>query len=179
MTRKELEALGLDKEQIDTIMDLNGKAINKANLERDEAINKYTEAQEELAKREKDLEELKNNSSASEELKSKLEEISAEYEEYKNNASQREQELKLNSALGLAIAKSGTLDEVSLKANLDMESIELSEDGSLKGFDEQLEKLKQEKSFLFGKKLDGGLEHQKPPKKDNIEDKIRQGLRPR
>ena len=70
-----------------------------------------------------------------------------------------------NSALGLAIAKSGTVDEVSLKANLDLQSIELTDEG-LKGFDEQLVSLKENKQFLFGNKLDGGLEHNKPIAKE-------------
>lgn len=48
MTRKELEALGLDKEVVDTVMSLNGEALNKVKQERDDLATKYTEVQKKL-----------------------------------------------------------------------------------------------------------------------------------
>lgn len=163
MTRKQLEELGYSEEQVNQLMDLNGKAINSIKVERDEALAKLTSTQEELTKRENDFKELQEN--ASEEMKTKFEELNTEYNDYKAQAEKREQEIKLNSALGIAIAKSGTIDEVSLKANLDMSSIELTEKG-LQGFDEQIVTLKENKKFLFGENLNGGLKHQRPVEKE-------------
>lgn len=174
MTRKELEELGYTPEQIDQLMDLNGKAINKIKQERDEALAKLVDTKEELEKREKDFNKLKESSSASDELQEQIEKLHQEYEEYKQQSAQREQELKLNSALGLAIAKSGTVDEVSLKANLNMEEIELTEEG-LKGFEEQVKNLQEEKPFLFKDSLDGGFNHGEPPKEElSVTDDIKQ-----
>ena len=138
-------------------MALHGKTVEKIKLERDETKASLEEVQGQLQKREADLEELAKNSKASEEFKAELEKIQGEYEEYKTTAAEREKEIKLNSALGLAIAKSGTVDEISLKANLNMESIQLSDDGSLKGLDEQIASIKETKPFLFGESANGSL----------------------
>lgn len=176
MNRKQLEELGLEKEAIDTIMDLNGQAINQAKAEAEEAKATATNLQAEIDKREADFEELRNKAKDTEELESKLSTLSSEYDEYKQTTAQREQEIKVNSALKLALAKSGTIDEVALKAHLNLEDVKLSEDGALEGIDEQLTTLKEEKAYLFGEKRNTGLPHGKPPVKETDEDIIKKTL---
>lgn len=56
---------------------------------------------------------------------------------------------KFEQSVEKAIADSGAADIVSVKANLDMSTISQGEDGSITGLNEQLEKLKAEKPFLF------------------------------
>ena len=56
---------------------------------------------------------------------------------------------KFEQSVEKAIADSGAADVVSVKANLDMSTIAQGEDNSITGLDEQLEKLKTEKPFLF------------------------------
>lgn len=56
---------------------------------------------------------------------------------------------RLDSAIQLAIAKSGTLSEKALMGLLDKDKIKFDKDGKLTGLDEQLEAIKKEDSFLF------------------------------
>lgn len=80
-----------------------------------------------------------------------IENIKKEYEDKIND-------LKFSSALDLEIQKSGAKSAKALKALLDMEKIGF-EDGSLTGFDEQLEEVKKENGYLFDLGLDTGLKH--------------------
>lgn len=176
MNRKQLEELGLEKEAIDTIMDLNGQAINQAKAEAEEAKATAANLQTEIDKREADFEELKNKAKDTEELESKLNTLSSEYDEYKETTTQREQEIKVSSALKLALAKSGTIDEVALKAHLDLDELELEEDGTIKDIDKQLTTLKEEKAYLFGEQRNTGLPHGKPPAKKTDEDKVNEAM---
>ena len=56
---------------------------------------------------------------------------------------------RLDSAIQLAIAKSGTLSEKALMGLLDKDKIKFDKDGKLTGLDEQIEAIKKEDSFLF------------------------------
>lgn len=59
------------------------------------------------------------------------------------------EETKRDSAIRLAIAKSGTLSEKALMGLLDKDKIKFDKDGNLTGLDEQIEAIKKEDSFLF------------------------------
>lgn len=56
---------------------------------------------------------------------------------------------KLEVEVSKAFSSANVADEVSVKANLDMEKIMLGEDGKLTGLEEQLTALKESKPFLF------------------------------
>lgn len=176
MNRKQLEELGLEKEAIDTIMDLNGQAINQTKKELEEARETAANLQAEVDKREEDFKTLKEKADNAEELEKQLNTLSGEYDEYKETTTQREQEIKVNSALKLALAKSGTIDEVALKAHLDLDELELEEDGTIKDIDKQLSTLKEEKAYLFGEKRNSGLPHGKPPADKTDEEKMNEAM---
>lgn len=76
------------------------------------------------------------------EWKSKLEQAQADGEKKLND-------YKFEQAVEKAISDAGAADVVSVKANLDMSTITQSEDGTISGLSEQLEKLKTDKPFLF------------------------------
>lgn len=59
------------------------------------------------------------------------------------------EETKRDSAIRLAIAKSGTLSEKALMGLLDKDKIKFDKDGKLTGLDEQIEAIKKEDGFLF------------------------------
>lgn len=176
MNRKQLEELGLEKDAIDTIMDLNGQAINDTKKELEEANTTAQTLQAELDKREADFKTLKEKADNAEELEEQLNTLTSEYDTYKEDTSKREQEIKVNSALKLALAKSGTIDEVALKAHLDLEEVELNEDGTVKGIDDQLSTLKEEKAYLFGEKRNSGFPHGKPPAKKTNEEAVKEAM---
>ena len=76
--------------------------------------------------------------------------------------------LKLDNAIALALADSGALDKDIVRGQIDKSIVKLGDDGKLIGFNEQLDKLKTDKAFLFGTpeasgaKIDTGLDHSKP-----------------
>ena len=71
---------------------------------------------------------------------------------------------RLDSAIQLAIAKSGTLSEKALMGLLDKDKIKFDKDGKLTGLDEQIEAIKREDSFLFK-----AAEPNKPKEGDDVE----------
>lgn len=90
-----------------------------------------------------------------------IETIRKDYEDKLN-------EVKFSSALDLEIQKSGAKSKKALKALLDMDKIGF-EDGSLTGFAEQLEKVKNENGYLFDDGLDTGLKHDGKEAQSGIE----------
>lgn len=74
------------------------------------------------------------------------------------------EETKRDSAIRLAIAKSGTLSEKALMGLLDKDKIKFDKDGKLTGLDEQIEAIKKEDSFLFKE-----AEPNKPKEGDDVE----------
>lgn len=60
--------------------------------------------------------------------------------------------LKLDNAVSLALGTSGALDSDIVKSLIDKSIVKLDDSGKLIGFNEQLEKIKTDKAFLFGAK---------------------------
>lgn len=176
MNRKKLEELGLEKDIIDKVMDLNGQVINKTKTQLEEAQTKAETLQSEIDKREADFAELKIKAEDSNELEEKLTTLTTEYDSYKEDTNKREQEIKVNSALKLALAKSGTIDEIALKAHLDLDEVELTDEGTVKGIDDQLSKLRENKAYLFNDKRNTGIQHSKPPKDTTDEDIVNKAM---
>ncbi len=77
--------------------------------------------------------------------------LKAEYEQEKTMAKQREEEIRLQSALDQALAAEKARNLVAVKALLDMNEITF-EEGRLNGLAEQLQTLKQENGYLFEEK---------------------------
>ena len=58
--------------------------------------------------------------------------------------------MKIDNAIAIALSGSGTLDADIVKNLIDKSIVKLGDDGKLIGFGEQFEKIKTDKSFLFG-----------------------------
>lgn len=56
---------------------------------------------------------------------------------------------KLDVEISKAFSVANVTDEVSVKANLNMENVKLGEDGKLTGLEDQLKSLKESKPYLF------------------------------
>ena len=88
--------------------------------------------------------------------------------------------LKLQNAIDMAVASAHSLSDKALKGLLDLDKLELDDKGNLKGFDEQLEAIKKDNSFMFGegkkpeKQVNLGGEHNHPTehKEDTLESAI-------
>ena len=152
MKRAELEKLGLTKEQIDDVMDINGKDIEaaKGNLatvtaERDNLKN-------ELTARDKQLEDLKASSGNAEELKKQIETLQADNKAKDEAHTAEIKKIQVENAVTLAITGAKGKNAKAIRALLELENAEIGEDGTVKGLSEQIEALKkaEDSKFLFG-----------------------------
>lgn len=152
MTRAELEALGLTKEQIDSIMGINGNDIEKVKTKLTEAEKEADTLKEQIKDRDKQLNDLKNSKEDLEGLKSQIETLQkdnkAKDEQYKAEI----RNLKVNSAVDAALTGAKAKNHTAVKALLkDLDKAELLEDGTVKGLKEQIEALTKadDSKFLF------------------------------
>lgn len=115
----------------------------------DEANTAKKKAEESLKERDKQLEELKKSSGDNEELRKQIESLQTENKAAKEQYEAEKQELKLSTALKLALGNS--VHDVDMVAGLlDKSIIELGEDGSIKkGYEDQVKALRDNKPFLF------------------------------
>lgn len=145
MKRKFLEDLGLTKEQIDSIMAVNGEDIEKAKGDLADVKAQLETANNTIKERDTQLEELKKvDAKALQDEITKLQEA--------NKTAQKEHEkqladMKLTTALKLGITDAQDIDLVI--GQLDREKISLGEDGKVVGLEEQLKTLRESKGFLF------------------------------
>lgn len=152
MTRAELEALGLTKEQIDSVMGINGNDIEKVKTKLTDAEKEAKTLKEQIKDRDKQLNDLKNSKEDLEGLKSQIEALQkdnkAKDEQYKAEI----RNLKVNSAVEAALTGAKAKNLTAVKALLkDIDKAELLEDGTVKGLKEQIEALKKadDSKFLF------------------------------
>lgn len=108
-------------------------------------------SKEQLERLNSSVQELTGKAGSAEELQTKLNAIQAEYTEYKSGEQTRITGLKKQTALEKALLKN-KLDEHSVEDALkyfDIEKIAIKDDGSLDGFDSQLEVFKGKKPNWF------------------------------
>lgn len=152
MTRAELEALGLTKEQIDSVMGINGNDIEKVKTKLTDAEKESETLKEQIKDRDKQLNDLKNSKEDLEGLKSQIETLQkdnkAKDEQYKAEI----RNLRVNSAVDAALTGAKAKNHTAVKALLkDLDKAELLEDGTVKGLKEQIEALTKadDSKFLF------------------------------
>ena len=146
MKREDLKALGLEKEQIDKIMNMNGDDINatKSDMQatidaKDNEIKTINDqlqgVQKDLKKYDKlDIEEIKENAK---EWETKFNETQKELENVKNT-----------TALEKELSGANVQDIEMISKVLNHELLKF-EDGKIVGLDEQIKELKENKPFLF------------------------------
>lgn len=97
-----------------------------------------------------------------------VEKLKADVAEANQRLADETTALKIDNAIALALADSGTFDKDIVRGQIDKSIVKLGGDGKLIGFNEQLDKLKTDKAFLFGNtktseiKINTGLDHIKP-----------------
>jgi copper chaperone CopZ len=149
MQRAELKELGLESEVIDAIMKLNGQDVEKAKAENVATLEKVTSLEAQLAERDKDIKKLQKSTGDNEELSSQLKDLQAKYKADTEKLNAEMAQVKLDSAITDALAKTNARDPKDLKAFLDMEQVKVAEDGTIAGLDSQIQALQETKSYLF------------------------------
>ena len=114
----------------------------------DEKNEKVSILEEQIKSRDEQIEQLKNDTNATEELQGKIEELQKQNEQTKEELSSKLQKQKLESEIDKALLSNKARNTKAVKALLDMDKVELTDDG-VKGLNEQLESMREEESYLF------------------------------
>ena len=155
MTRKQLEDLGLSKEQVDSVIKINGDDIENAkSASAAEIKNLQTEVdglKTQVSDRDKQLENLRVSAGDNESLKKQIEDLQTENQTAKEKHESELTQLKVDFAVEEALTGAKAKNITAVKALLDLNDAKLDKDGSVKGLAEQIEKLTSgdDTKFLF------------------------------
>lgn len=155
MTRKQLEDLGLSKEQVDSIMKINGEDIENAkSVSATEIKNLQTEIaglNTQVKDRDTQLETLKASTGDAEAMKQQIVTLQAENATAKQTHESEMNQLKIDFAVEKALTGASAKNVKAVKALLDLEDAKLDKDGNVKGLQEQIDKLTagEDTKFLF------------------------------
>lgn len=155
MTRKQLEDLGLTKEQADSVMKINGDDIENAKgTAATEIKNLQTEVdglKTQVGDRDKQLETLKASAGDNADLKKQIEDLQTENATAKADHESELNQLKIDFAVEKALTGAKAKNIKAVKALLELDDAKLDKDGNVKGLAEQIEKLTSgdDTKFLF------------------------------
>lgn len=157
MKRKFLEDMGLEKEQVDKILDENSQDIGKAKGDFDKVQADLVEANKEIetlkgqvADRDGQLETLKNSTGDVAELKNQIETLQKDNKAKDEAHAAEIKQLKIDSAIESALTGAKAKNNTAVKALLkDLDKAELDADGTIKGLAEQIEALQKSDAYLF------------------------------
>ena len=131
LTRKFLEALGIEQAKIDEIISAHTEVTNALKADRDsykEKAEKYDETKTELDKAKSELEKVNKD-----EYKTKYESLEAEFNKYKTDIAEKEVKVKKEEAYKKMLKEIG-VNEKSIGAILkvkDLSSLKLDDKGNI------------------------------------------------
>lgn len=166
MKRKELEDLGLNKEQVDTVIKMNGADIENAkSVSAAEISNLQTENEgltSQVKERDKQLETLKKSAGDNAELQKQIEQLQTDNATAKANHESEMNQLKVEYAVEKALTGANAKNIKAVKALLDLDDAKLDKDGNVKGLQEQIDKLVsgEDTKFLFNNEVQQSQQQQ-------------------
>lgn len=155
MKRSELKALGLNKEQVDAVIKINGDDIENAKKTAEtETQNVQAEVDSlkgQVKDSDKQLETLKATAGDNETLAKQIADLQAENATAKESHEAEMTKLKVDFAVEKALAGANAKNVKAVKALLDLEDAKLDKEGNVKGLQEQIDKLlnAEDTKFLF------------------------------
>ncbi|RVU73607.1 MULTISPECIES: phage scaffolding protein [Lactobacillus] len=166
MKREKLKSLGLNDDQINEIMDLNGADIEKAKSNADQVIEENKTLKEQMASRDKDLKKLQDQAKGNEDLLNQFKDLQKKYKTDTQALNKKVETVKLNSAVDQVLSANKVRNNKAIKALLNNDEIKFGEDGKLTGLDNQIKALKKSDPYLFneGTKSDYEPSNGKEPK---------------
>jgi len=153
MKTEELKKLGLTEEQIQEIHRLNGLDVNGLKEEKENLLAEVSGYKERLEKQSKELESLSGKSLTEDEYRERVQKMKDEFDEEKSKLEESLKETKFLGEVDKALLQAGVRDVDIAKAAFDLTSMSM-EEGTLQGFDKQLEEVKEKHAYLF-KESDG------------------------
>lgn len=161
MKRKELEDLGLSKEQADAVIKINGADIENAKSTSAAEITNLTTENDSLGKqikeRDKQLEDLKKSAGDNADLQKQIQDLQTANTQLIETHEKEMQQLKLDTAVEKALTDGGAKNVKAVKALLELgDDVKFEKDGTVKGLADQIEKLKADEGskFLFNEQTE-------------------------
>mgnify|MGYP000873730113 CR=1 FL=1 len=151
MKKEDLIKLGLDEEIAQTVADAFAEYLKgfipKSRF--DEVNEAKKKLEQDIKTRDEQLEALKKIDA--EGLQAEIEKLQKENKATKEKYEAELKQIRLNNAVEKKLIASGAKNIKATKALLDLESVELDEDGNVKGLDEQIKQLQEneDSKFLF------------------------------
>ncbi|MCM1326955.1 MAG: phage scaffolding protein [Bacteroidales bacterium] len=155
MTKKQLEDLGVSKEQAESILKINEDDVKNAKVE---AVSENQSLRTEVSglktqvvERDKQLESLKLSSGDNEAMKKQIEDLQKENTTAKEKYESEMNQLKVDFAVEKALTGAKAKNVKAVRALLDLADAKLDKEGNVKGLQEQIEKLvsADDTKFLF------------------------------
>ena len=167
LTRRALKAMGIDEEKIDEIISMHSETVDglKADVAKYKAdAEALPEVQKQLEKAQADLEAGKKDS-----WKVKYEAIKEEFEGYKTEQTKKESHAAKEKAYRALLQEAGVSEkrlESVLKVS-DVDSVELDDNGAIKGADKLTESIKSEWADFITTTQTRGAQTSNPPANNN------------
>ena len=169
MDRKFLEEMGIEKENIDKILNKYHEGVKeyKDNAEKMTTLEtEITSLKSQIDERDKDLEELKKVDA--EGLQNKITELENKNKTLKEESDKQLLETRKSLMIENSLISSKAKNLKAIKGLLDLDKISFEND-KLKGLDEQITSLQKSDAYLFnletdGKTVDLGGDHKKQAK---------------
>ena len=170
---KELLAQGVTPEQAETLLTeflKNGYVAKQKHTELETA---KAELDNQLKERDKQLDDLKKSAGDKDALEQKIKDLQTANKQAKEQYDQKIKDLRTDTAIKLAI--NAIAQDTDIVASLiDKTKLNIGEDGTVTGLDEQIKTLQKDKAFLF--KQDGSQGNYtpqggKPPVTNPFEEK--------
>jgi chromosome segregation ATPase len=149
LTRKQLEEIGLQKENIDRILDAHDADVGELKGQLAAAKTETEAAKATLTERNTQLETLKTTAGDADALKAQIAQLQADNAAKEAEHAAQVQQLKISAAVDTALTAAKAKNTKAVKALLDIEKAELDEKGSVKGLKEQLAALAKSDGYLF------------------------------
>lgn len=155
MKRKLLEDLGLTKEQIDSVMDENGKDIEAEKEKTTTTTAELEDVKKQLKEANSTITDLKKSNADNEALQAKVKEYEDTIKTQKADYEAKVRNLTLDSAIEKALSNAGAKHIDLLSTKIDREKLKIETDGKVTGLDEQISAYKESYKDLFTPKIEG------------------------
>ncbi len=161
MKKEDLIALGLSEEHADKVLEGYKGYVPKSRF--DEVNEAKKTAENQIAERDKQLEDLKKKNGDAEALRAEITKLQGENKAAADKYAADLKAMQINNAVDMALQASGAKNLKAVKALLDLENAELDGD-TVKGLADQLKKLQEndDSKFLFGETQKPGVKGMTP-----------------
>ena len=149
MNTETLQGIGLNDEQIRSVMAEYGKEINPLKQAQASAEQERDSLKSQLEDVNGQLSEAQKNSKKGSELQGQLKDLQKQFDDSKAKAEAQLQATKKDYEIAAALSKAGAKNDKAVKALLDTEKVNFDDNGKLIGLSEQLEAVKKDNDFLF------------------------------